>query len=551
MTRVTQHSRLIITPGATSEAERRIQDWMADHAGKEKDLAKKTITVQGRERPHYVKDRLTIAATTADARRFTRRCSGYSVHYLPEGAQHQSYVAYAVIIFPHETLGPGAAAITIHQPSAPWGENAPPWLEERTDPTASIDEIFEFVTRQDARQRRKGRTDYKEFRFRNLQEARQANTPVILITPKGDQDQKFNKLHQQYREAATIAYISETDQLTMSAEIPDDSLRQWLSAKAALVKDCLETVPDNHPIQIFQDYDPLSPVLDSINEHFSHTLHNMAHRSIMETLLDTINDCNAMQTLMEEAGRLDPQGLQAASFRVLNDTRIEALTPPETEQPAPEKDKADVQAQQRISTLEDQLQQEKERGAKLTEEVQDLRSQLKGYEQYLEQETKEKDDQQPARRETAKSREEAVMEAMTKPGRFPNLRFLNTATKALTNYGRTRPRGSEIITALDNINALAGLYIKSQNGSVGSWKEHFNLPGWAYANSESETTMGKHLKSRTFRDQDKDRQVVVQRHLTYRGSNSGLQIFFDADGEGEPFIVAYIGEHLPYASERT
>ena len=112
-------------------------------------------------------------------------------------------------------------------------------------------------------------------------------------------------------------------------------------------------------------------------------------------------------------------------------------------------------------------------------------------------------------------------------------------------------RGEKVISALDVVDRLAGLYLGSENGSVDSWKEHFSLPGWAYANSESEAAMGKYPSSRRFRDHEKDRDVTVRRHLACRGFSAGLQIFFDQGGEGEPFIIAHIGEHLPYVTSRS
>ena len=199
--------------------------------------------------------------------------------------------------------------------------------------------------------------------------------------------------------------------------------------------------------------------------------------------------------------------------------------------------------------LEDQLAREQARTARLEEEKAQLQNQIQAYRNFV-----EVTEQEPAPEggsETAGSRRKLVMDAAQDPRRFPNLRFLGNAGKSLAAYGKPRPTGEELLEALGTIDALAGLYLGSGNGNVGPWKEHLQMSGWTYANAESEATMGKHPQSRRFRDQRKRRHITVQRHLTHRGSSSGLQIFFDSDGEGEPFIIAYMGEHLPYVTSRS
>ena len=62
---------------------------------------------------------------------------------------------------------------------------------------------------------------------------------------------------QEHREAADITTITETDQLTMSTEIPDDWLRKWLNAKAVLVKEDPDTVGAEHPLVSLDEPDQL------------------------------------------------------------------------------------------------------------------------------------------------------------------------------------------------------------------------------------------------------------------------------------------------------
>ena len=147
------------------------------------------------------------------------------------------------------------------------------------------------------------------------------------------------------------------------------------------------------------------------------------------------------------------------------------------------------------------------------------------------------------------SREDVVMAAITDPDRFPRLKFLGNCAKELADYGKPRPAGEEIVAALDAINSLATAYYNTPNRRTGQWDEYFvTLPGWTHSNGESTRTMALYGKQRRFSDQENGRLLEIQRHLTYRGSSGGLQIFFDRDDLGDRFIIGYIGEHLDYAS---
>lgn len=556
VTRIKQHNQLIATQAAANEAERRVQDWMANHAGPKQAKAKKFLTTQGGYTT-YDEDGLLIETATMGQNPLFRRCGVYSIDYQPQSVLTR-YTAHALIIFPHEDMGSGAISLTVHQPDD-WGNETPPWQDLWKDPTDAISDIINKITEQDHQQLRRRRTNRNDRSFENLQQAREIYGPVVFITPRGNHDAEFSTLVQEHRGSANMVIITEADQLNMSEDVPDNSLREWLSAKAVLIKDSYDIAPNDHPITIFDHPGGLKLILDSIRDNRAHNVQDMAQRAIIRTFMEILNEYQALQNVMDEAGKNNPGHLRNTAIQLLTQDipnwQEETDAPPEKDPQDPDLEAQSSRAQQRISTLEDQLKEEQNKNEDMENQINELQTQVEAYKQYMEQDNSNhnstQDQQEQEEQQTAQSREETVIEAITQPGRFPHLRFLNTTGRSLSDYGKARPRGEEIITALDTIDSLAELYLESNNGNVGSWKEYFNMPGWTYANSESDSTMGKYPKSRTFQDHEKNRQREVQRHLTYRGSNSGLQIFFDSDGEGKAFIIAYIGEHLPYVSKRT
>ena len=538
---INQYNRLITSLSAANDAERRIQDWIASHAGKHKDTARKAITTQSGE-PSYWDDDLVITSRTMQGEPFSRRCSIYHVqykHHLPIPL----YTVYALVIFPDNETGPGALSVTIHEPPAR-NYDTLPWADQWPNSTDPITKILDTATHQDNLQRRRNRRSNQPQQFTQLSSARQAYGPVILVTPKTTSDATFSAILQQYRDSAIIATITETDQVSMSAEIPDSQLRQWLDAKAILVKESYDPVPPDHPITILNDPESLSAILTTLLQYNNETADNMAHQALLATFMIMMSEIQVMKTITEAA--TTDLSIQALGENLETIFERSIASPSDT----PDSDPTmTTQELQRISTLEDLLEQQKEQNANLTDQVNTLQAQVTGYEQYLESEHSQSDPLQNDQnnQDNPASREDIVMEAITQPGRFPHLRFLDAAVRNLQAYGKTRPRGDEIITALDAVNTVAERYNTSEKGDIGSWKHYFNLPGWTYSNAESEPTMGKYNKSRQFQDHEKNRFVIVERHLTYRAS--GLQLFFDSDIQGAPFIIAYIGEHLPYATD--
>ena len=552
MNTVFQKSRLIMSQRATDSAHRAIQHWVASHAGPAAEKAQRAISPQGTDCT-YQDDLLHIETAKTPNEDLPSQSAIYSVHYSPDSLS-SSYAAYALIIHPTETdHSPGVISVTIHEPHF-WGANIPPWAGEDTQPRDQINLIFDQAQQQDNQQhRRRRRSNQPTAQFKTIQMAREAYGPVILLTPKGERDREISTLVQQYADSINITAISEAQQLSMTEEIPDNWLRQWLSANAVLVKDCYEAVNQHHPFTSIDTPQELQTLLETYHEDWQQTTDLIAHRGIMHGYLITLKQSNRNLELLRLLRDTVRNQTQPSPDSITSDTdpsqESAQVTPWETM--VPHDDTPLLQAQQRVSTLEDQLKEEQQTSQELQQQVKDLQTQVDAYTQYIAQNGTEDSPKDYADPESRQSRNDIVLEAVTTPGRFPNLRFLSNIAKDFSDYEKSRPAAHEIIAALDTIDTLSELYTSSENGNIGSWKEYFTLPGWTYVSTESGTTMGKYPHARRFRDHERNQDITVRRHLTHRGGKSGLQIFFDAEGYDNPFVVAYIGHHLPYASNRS
>ncbi len=199
----------------------------------------------------------------------------------------------------------------------------------------------------------------------------------------------------------------------------------------------------------------------------------------------------------------------------------------------------------RISVLEDQLKEARDEASKLRETLEQKENELQAAYSAL-QSDKVTDAEEDAPREMRGVIERVIEEQQ----RFPNLRFLNSATKHISKHRQPNPNHEEVLAALDAIHHLATAWQNTPNGRIGNWRQYFNnLTGWHYAQDESEQTKTKHGVDRNFRDEERDQTLIVYRHVTYHSRNSSFQIYFDLDQKHSEFVVAYMGRHLPYATE--
>ena len=117
----------------------------------------------------------------------------------------------------------------------------------------------------------------------------------------------------------------------------------------------------------------------------------MAQRPIIQVFMDILSSYNGLQDLLEEARKKNPEGMETAAFKILGgyaaDREETAGSGPEESGPeggGPERETGAPQDRQRISTLEDQLGEEKQRSQGLEDQIQALRTQVQAYEQYME-----------------------------------------------------------------------------------------------------------------------------------------------------------------------
>ena len=214
---------------------------------------------------------------------------------------------------------------------------------------------------------------------------------------------------------------------------------------------------------------------------------------------------------------------------------------------------------ERITTLRDQNEHYRQQISQLEEEVQTLKQALYQPEQSNATETCSEAAAEDADRSATddkelprnQSRLNVLLDTITTPGRYPNLRFLENATDQLEAYLDLKPTAKEISQALDAIDGLASTYRQSKGQTVGLWDNHLQLSKWSYSPNESSSTMQNHRANRIFNDRTRDRKIEVERHMTYLAKEKALQIYFDREENDSPFLIAYIGPHLPHGRRKT
>jgi hypothetical protein len=353
---------------------------------------------------------------------------------------------------------------------------------------------------------------------------------ALVLTEEGQAAGEFEELAGMHSDWAGVVSIGASEQLTLSRHLPDHQLPAWVRAKIAL----FSRYADQNGQRLRMAESDLEKAMTFVDAERDRATNGIAGRNAI-AVFKILESLSAMQLASTST---DPKDVAGASVGSATRSHAESDENCTTDSAA---------MQQRIYVLEDQL-------SEAENTIAELRERLAQYDSY---ETENQLDQDASDEPVTTSivdsnRQTTVLDAITDPERFARLRFLTNCEKPLAGYGKPRPNGVEIVAALDAINQLAQAWHNTPNRNIGTWDNYFlHLPGWKHADAESASTMSRFGDKRSFSDQERGRQVTITRHLTYQGSGGGLQIYFDKDNITDTFIVGYIGEHLPYATNRS
>ena len=524
---ITQHNLMLDSQKQLRNADKLARDWAIAHAGSHQGQARKDLGGAALYR-EWRRDNLDIRiATPASAA--VKQGQIVSIRYRPD-ADGEPYTAYLMTCgYADPEPAVGSCIALISMPEALIGADFP-W-EDKAGP-AGLDTLLQAINAGRAATSSSSSGNGGGGSIASIADLFGQQDSSIVLTEDGQREQELRDLVAMHSDWAAVSNINASDQITIARELPPMQLADWLNAKIALFSRYADQNASRLRL-LAGDGATAAPLLDAERRRISDNTGN--------------RNCLLLLEMLEAVADRQTNAMMADARSAINRLAEKAAESEAGGADGPE----NTAAQQRIYLLEDQLEE-------ATAAVADLRERLAQYESFgpgvqWNADSATDDGAGSDAADGTENRELAVMEAMTNPERFPKLRFLTNCAKSLADFGKQRPTGGEIVAALDAINTLAQAWHNTPNGAVGNWDNYFiNLkPGWTHANSESEFTMSRFGDKRSFSDQDHSRKVTIRRHLTYRGSNSGLQIYFDRDDVTDKFIVGYIGEHLPYATNRS
>ena len=517
---ITQQTVILDSQNQVRNADRLAREWAIAHAGAYQGQARRDL---GGSLPFREWKSgglaIRIAKLTTGA---YKQVQLVSVNHEPlDGAE--PYAGYVVSYAAAETERlPGRLIAVTSVPDAtssaelPWDDKAGPVGLERVIASVSADRSRRPAAANGART------------VHAIDDLFDIHDTVIVLTEDGQRETELRELADSYGDWASAVAISASEQIAISRELPVDQLAPWVRAKIAL----FSRYADANGVRLRMMEADCAQASAGISAERERDVGNIAGRNAID-LLKVLESVSIMLSIS-----------MLTDAKEVADALVESTAAPAA--PADEAPASDsVAVQQRVYVLEDQLQEAKDT-------ITELRERLAQYESYDASNRPDEADDPSPESVADSSRYATVLNAVTSPGQFSRLRFLTSWDKSLPDYGKPRPSGTEIVAALDAINKLAQAWHNTPGGSIGLWDNYFNgLTGWTHANGESSFTMSRYGDKRSFSDQEHGRQVTIERHLTYRGSSGGLQIYFDRDDVTDTFIVGYIGEHLPYATARS
>ena len=524
MSNILQHSVVLNSRKQLRNAERLAREWALAHAGNYRGQASRDLggSLAFREWRH---ENLTVRIAKLSTEPF-KQVQLYAIHYDFSNSS-EPYTAYVMTYTASQTEEVGGYCIavastpdTVSPVDLPWDDKAGP---------AGLETLIQIIK---ADRSHPFKSEDENANMKTVDDLFAMHDTVLVLTEEGQAASDFQELAEMHRDWAGVVSISASEQLTISRHLPDHQLPAWVRAKIAL----FSRYADQDGLRLRMAESDLEKAMTFSDAERDRAMSGVAGRNAIAVLkiLESIS-----------ATQLSPV---SADQNEVDDASVESATPAhaETGEDAATHTAA---AQQRVFLLEDKL-----REAEST--IADLQERLAPYENYDSENQPEGDESghhEPKKASIIdRNREITVLDAIINPDRFPRLRFLTNSEKPLADYGKPRPNGVEIVAALDAINKLAQAWYNTPSRSIGSWDTYFtSLPGWKHADDESDITMSRFGEKRSFSDQDHGRHVTIARHLTYQGSGGGLQIYFDRDDVTDKFIIGYIGEHLPFATDKS
>ena len=350
---------------------------------------------------------------------------------------------------------------------------------------------------------------------------------VLVLTPDGADHAETLRLARRTT-SVPIAQVDAAGQLAIARELPAEQLPKWLNARLALFERHGE--------------DP-TVVLAYCTTDDESAKQFLAANLVMEEKMALNGACLEMSRIVAMAG-LDSRRYLSQLETSKNEAEDLRRRISDLESQAARNEESD-RNEDHIAELELQVEEQRE-----TMKAQSTESDA--YRQYFGANGQSERADGTVGDGEELDRSEALALAISDPVRFAHLRFLPNCGAELSAFRKARPTGNQVLDALDKLNQLASDYYGESNGKVGPWANYFSdLPGWTYATGESDTTMSRHGKHRTFMDPEQSQKVSFERHLTCRSGDSGVQVFFAEDDKTKKLVIGYIGPHLRYAGERT
>lgn len=522
MTNIIQEAVVLSSQSRLRSVDSLARDWAIAHAGPHQGQARRQLGGSESFR-EWSNDDLTIRMAKLTTGTF-KQVQLYSVNY-ELSDDSEPYIAYVMTYTSTATEDVGGYCMAVlsvpdafGSANVTWGNAAGPGGLEKLIETIKTDRSRPADTARSASS------------ITSIDDLFAIHDTAVVLTEEGRSDVEFEELAGLHSDWAGVVNISASEQLALSRALPDDQLPEWVRTKIALFSRYADS--DGRRLRMAES--DLERAMSLVDEERGRIVNEVAGRNAIALL-------KVLESLSIQS-----------SISLATDAKdiAEALAEPAVEQSTKSVEPATIDpvaAQQRIYTLEDQLSAAENRIAELEEHL----AQYEAFETKA-LPTEEPNDEPRPDSPLDANRHATVLDAITDPERFPRLRFLTNCEKDLAGYGKPRPNGVDIVAALDSINTLAQAWYNTPNGAIGSWSNYFiNLTGWKYADNESDTTMARFGEKRSFSDREKGRLVEITRHLTYQGSSSGLQIYFDRDDVTDSFIIGYIGQHLPYATARS